>query len=97
MRLVLILAIVVFAVLGAVVGALNSERIVIDLYFSSFHAPKGALLLCALLVGWLAGGAMVYLGLVLRLRRRLRRLMRETEHNDAAAAAVTTVPKIGPA
>ena len=97
MRLVLILAIVVFAVLGAVLGALNSERIAIDLYFSSFHAPKGALLLCTLLLGWLAGGAMVYLGLVLRLRRRLRRIVRETRHDGAAAAPVTIVPRSGPA
>jgi lipopolysaccharide assembly protein A len=79
MRFGLILLTLLFAVLGAVFGALNSENIALDFYFGVIHAPKGALLLCALLLGWLVGGLVVYVGLVLRLRRRVRGLTRELQ------------------
>ncbi len=39
--------------------------------------PKGAALIAAALAGWLLGGIVVYFGLVLRLRRRVRTLARE--------------------
>ena len=72
MRLVTIFLILVFASAGAFFGALNSESVVYDVYFTTFAVPKGAMLIAALLVGWLFGGALVYFGLVLRLRSRLR-------------------------
>jgi putative membrane protein len=77
MRFALILAVLVFAALGAMFGALNNESIAFDFYFGSIHAPKGAAFVAALLLGWLGGGLVVYLGLVPRLRRRLRALARE--------------------
>ena len=85
MRLFLILLALLFVVAGAVFGALNSERVAIDFYFASTDLPKGAALLGALLLGWIAGGVVVYLGMVLRLRRRLRGLTRELQRQKSAA------------
>ena len=92
MRFGLILLTLVFAVLGAVFGALNSDSISFDFYFASAHAPKGAALLLALLLGWISGGLVVYLALVLRLRRRVRGLARELKTRDRSAAVDTSAP-----
>ncbi|MDR3389843.1 MAG: DUF1049 domain-containing protein [Rudaea sp.] len=86
MRLGLILLTLLFAALGAIFGALNSESIGFDFYVGVVHAPKGAAFICALLLGWLSGGLAVYLGLVLRLRRRVRALTRELKSRDRAGA-----------
>jgi uncharacterized integral membrane protein len=72
MRLVTILLVLVFAAGGAIFGALNSDSVGYDFYFAQFNAPKGAALIAAVLGGWLIGGALVYCGPVLRLRRCLR-------------------------
>ncbi len=72
MRLVTILFILGFASAGAIFGALNGESVIYDFYFFTFATPKGAMLIAAVLFGWVLGGALVYLGLVLRLRSQLR-------------------------
>jgi lipopolysaccharide assembly protein A len=72
MRLVLILIVVIFVVLGAVFGALNAERITIDLYFAQVAVPKGASLLGAIVVGWLLGGLVAWASRDRRVRRDLR-------------------------
>ena len=90
MRFGLILLVLLFATLGAVFGALNSESISFDFYFGSVHLPKGAALLSALLLGWFSGGLLVYLALVLRLRRRVSGLSRELKQRDRAAPADIT-------
>jgi uncharacterized integral membrane protein len=77
MRLVWICLIVLSVLVGIVFGAFNGEAIGVDFYFATVNLPKGAALLCALLLGWIAGGAVVYFGLVLRLRRQLRAARRE--------------------
>jgi len=87
MRLGLILLALLFAIAGAAFGALNAEPVVFDFYFTAPALPKGAALLCAVLAGWLLGGGVVYLGLVLRLRRRVRALARELKRRDESAAA----------
>ncbi|MEO8802118.1 MAG: lipopolysaccharide assembly protein LapA domain-containing protein [Rudaea sp.] len=84
MRVGLILLALLFAAIGAVFGALNGERVAYDFYFVVVHAPKGAALLCALVVGWLVGGVLVYCALVLRLRRRVRALSRQLQHDEQA-------------
>ena len=86
MRLGLILLALVFAVAGAAFGALNNEHVVFDFYFATLTLPKCAALLCAVLLGWLLGGMVVYLGLVLRLRRRVRVLARELKRRDETIA-----------
>jgi len=92
MRLGLILLALLFAVAGAAFGALNGERIVFDVYFTTLTLPKGAALLCAVLLGWLLGGLVVYLGLVLRLRRRVRVLARELKRRDDEIASKPAKP-----
>ncbi|MGA9334388.1 MAG: lipopolysaccharide assembly protein LapA domain-containing protein [Rudaea sp.] len=79
MRFGLIALALLFAVAGAVFGALNGERVAYDFYFVVVHAPKGAALLGALVAGWLVGGLLVYFALVLRLRRRVRALSRQLQ------------------
>jgi uncharacterized integral membrane protein len=84
MRLGLILLLLLFAVAGAVFGALNGEHVAFDFYFASVQWPKGAALLVALTLGWLCGGLLVYGALVLRLRRRVRALTRELARRGSA-------------
>ena len=52
--------------------------------------PKGAALIAAGLAGWLLGGVIVYFGLVLRLRRRVRTLARELSVAEKARAEPVT-------
>ncbi|WP_018973285.1 lipopolysaccharide assembly protein LapA domain-containing protein [Rudaea cellulosilytica] len=87
MRLIWILLIFVFAAVGALFGALNGEAVAYDFYFATLKAPKGAMLIAAILLGWLLGGAVVYFGLVLRLRRRLRAQMRKPTMSEQTAVA----------
>jgi len=77
MRLALILLVLVFIVFGAFFGALNAERITIDLYFVQASVPKGAMLLAAVVAGWLIGGLVAWLGRVPRLHRDLRETRRQ--------------------
>ena len=73
---VLILAIVV--VLATIVfSIINLESVRLDLLFGAFSAPLGILVLVSLLLGALAGGLTVYVGVVLPLRMRLARARRE--------------------
>ena len=81
MRLVLILLVLVFAAGGAIFGGLNSESVAYDFYFTTFSAPKGAVLIVAVLLGWLLGGILAYFGIASRQRARRR----EADRNDSAA------------
>jgi len=88
MRFGLIFMVLVFALLGAVFGALNGQSIDLDFYFRSFTLAKGGALIGALLIGWLLGGLLVFFSLVPPLRRRVRLLTRQVRRHEAAAAAV---------
>ena len=77
MRLALIIVVLVFVVFGAVFGALNAERIMIDFYFWQPSVPKGAVLLAAVVIGWLLGGLVAWLARVPRLHRDLRETRRQ--------------------
>ena len=73
---VLILAVVV--VLAAIVFSIvNLDAVRLDLLFGSFSAPIGILVLLSLLLGAIAGGLTLYVGVVLPLRVRLARARRE--------------------
>ncbi|HOV57632.1 MAG TPA: DUF1049 domain-containing protein [Rhodanobacteraceae bacterium] len=87
MRILWLSLIAVFALLGLLFGALNGERIVVDFYLFALTLPRGAALLAALAAGWLAGGALVYLGVVLRLRRQLREARRGAARTAVAGSA----------
>jgi uncharacterized integral membrane protein len=75
----------VFAVAGAAFGALNSQPIELDFYFGTLTLVKGGAMIGALLLGWMLGGLLVYIGLVLPLRRRLRVQSRKLRQLEAAA------------
>ena len=73
MRLVRLIAAFACIVLGAIVGALNTQRVVLDLGFTTVPTSLGLGLLLALLLGVLVGGTILAIGVVAPMRRRLRR------------------------
>jgi uncharacterized integral membrane protein len=77
----------VFAVAGAAFGALNSQAIELDFYVGTLTLVKGGVVIGSVLLGWLLGGLLVYVGLVLPLRRRLRVHARRLRQLEAAAHA----------
>jgi len=88
MRLGLIVFLLfVFAVAGAAFGALNSQAIELDFYFGTLTLVKGGVVIGSVLLGWLLGGLLVYVGRVLPLRRRLRVHARRLRQLEAAAHA----------
>ncbi|HET6586574.1 MAG TPA: LapA family protein [Oleiagrimonas sp.] len=71
MRLVIVVLIVLLFVLaGIVFGALNPAMVVYDLGFAQVSIPKGAAILGTLVVGWLAGGIVAWLGAGVNFRRQ---------------------------
>ena len=72
MRIALIVLLFAVLALGAAFGALNAARVPIDFHFVQVELPLGAALLCALVLGWLLGGLVAWLGHLPRLRRRSR-------------------------
>ncbi len=73
MRLLRILIALLFVALGAAVGGLNPQRVALDLGFAGIEAGLGVLVLAALLIGAIAGGLILSLGVVVPLRRALGR------------------------
>ena len=55
------------------VGALNTQSVLLDLGIASVRASLGLSVLVALLLGVVVGGAILAVGVVVPLRRRLRR------------------------
>lgn len=77
MRVLWTLVALLFVLAGALFGALNSEAVQLDFYLSQLTLPKGAALLAAVLAGWIVGGFVIWLAVVVPLKRRLARLRRE--------------------
>ena len=69
MRLLRLIAAFACIVLGAIVGALNTQRVVLDLGFATIPTSLGL----ALLLGVLVGGTILAVGVIAPMRRRLRR------------------------
>ena len=84
MRVVWIVVALLFAAAGAVFGALNGGDVALDFYVVAVTVPKAAALLAALLAGWLVGGLILWLAVVMPLRRRLARQRRELAQHAAA-------------
>ncbi|MGN2243061.1 DUF1049 domain-containing protein [Frateuria sp. GZRR33] len=85
MRLIALLILALFVVVGVVVGALNADPVSYDLAFFRVTLPKGGGLLVALVIGWLAGGLTAWLGMSLRHRRVLRRVRPSSGKTPARA------------
>ncbi|HKE49353.1 MAG TPA: LapA family protein [Rhodanobacteraceae bacterium] len=88
MRLALIIVVILFVVFGAVFGALNAERITIDFYFFQPSVPKGAVLIAAVVLGWLLGGLVAWIA----PRPRIHRELRETKKQLREARAEPQPP-----
>ena len=89
MRLGVVVLILLAVVFGATFGALNSERIVLDLYLIEISLPKGAALLAFLLLGWIFGGLLIWFVRVRHLRAELRAMKRSLR--DLRAGDTTVV------
>lgn len=72
MRVLAILVLIIFVAAGVVLGALNADLVRYDFGFAVVEFPKGAALLCTLVVGWLLGGITAWLGSGVRKRSRQR-------------------------
>jgi uncharacterized integral membrane protein len=76
------LTIVCLALVAAAAFAfslLNTSSVRLDVGAWTPELPLGVLVLLALLAGALLGGAVLYFGVILPLRMRLRRLQRELQ------------------
>jgi len=77
-RLIRFIVAVACILLGGIVGALNTQPVLLDFGFASVRASLGLSVLVALLVGVLVGGTLLAVGVVAPLRRRLRRAEQAT-------------------
>jgi uncharacterized integral membrane protein len=87
MRLIKSLIALCFVILGVVFGALNQQRVRVDLWFDSIQGHLGLVLLTVLLLGALIGGLVVTAGVVWPLRRRIRRSDRADSGPDSQELA----------
>lgn len=75
LRLLILLAVLV---VGLIVGALNSQPIVISLGFTQINSTTGMAIIIALLSGALIGGGLVLASVVIPLYAKLRRAQKAT-------------------
>ena len=73
MRLIRLIAAIACILLGAIVGALNTQAVALDLGIATIRASLGLSVLVALLLGVLLGGGILAISVIAPLRRRLRR------------------------
>lgn len=90
MRLLRLIAAIACALLGAIVGALNPQLVVLDLGIASLPTSLGLSVLVALLLGVLAGGTLLAVGVVAPLRRRLRRAEQALRDRDTRTPRTET-------
>lgn len=83
MRLIRLIVAIACILLGAIVGALNTQPVLLDFGIASVSASLGLSVLVALLLGVLVGGTILAIGVVAPLRGRLRR----AEHALQSGAA----------
>jgi uncharacterized integral membrane protein len=86
MRPILIVLLLCVIALGALFGALNGAHVAIDFHFVQADVPLGGALLCALLLGWLLGGLVAWLGHLPRMRRQSRVIAELRAHARTDAA-----------
>jgi putative membrane protein len=76
MRLIRWLIALLCLAVGIVVGALNPQPVALDLGVATLHSTLGVCILLALLLGVIVGGLVLAASVVLPLRQRLRREVR---------------------
>lgn len=88
MKVFRLLLLLVFLVLGLIIGVLNSDPIQIDFAFTSIPTTSGVAIIVALLGGALVGVSLVLIGLVIPLYSKLRQANKRADANRAGADAV---------
>ncbi len=88
-RLLLLLAVLVC---GLVIGAQNSQQISVSLAFWALETTSGLAIIAALLLGALAGGGLVIVGVVIPLYARLRRASKAAATAEAPSAPAPQAP-----
>jgi len=73
MRMIRMLVALACVAAGVVVGALNPQRVLLDVGFATTTTTLGIAVLVALLIGVVVGGLVLTAGVVLPLQQRLRR------------------------
>ena len=74
MRLLRLLIALLCVAVGVAIGALNPQRVVLDLGFAALPSTLGIIVLATLLVGAVTGGLVLAVSVVLPLRQQLRRM-----------------------
>jgi len=73
MRLIRLLVAIACLAIGIAIGALNTQRVQLDLGFAYVPTSVGIAVLASLLLGVIIGGLVLTASVVLPLRQRLRR------------------------
>ena len=72
MRLIRLLIALACLAFGVIVGALNAQPVTVDLGFATLHSTVGICILFSLLLGFVLGGLVLVMGVVVPLQQRLR-------------------------
>ncbi len=88
MKVFQLLLMLAFLLVGLIIGALNSQPILIDFAFSSIATTSGVAIIVSLLAGVLIGGVLVLAVMVLPLYSKLRLA------NKQVAAARVAAPTV---
>lgn len=96
MRVLFIIGLVLAALLSLVITALNPERVHIELAAVQFEAALGLTLVCAFVIGLLAGvlWRVQWVAELLSERGRLRRALRIAESRARADAVAGDRPRV---
>ncbi|KFA27817.1 LapA family protein [Xanthomonas vasicola] len=89
MKVLRLLVMLAFLLVGLIIGAVNSQDITLDFLFSSVHTSSGGAIIVALLVGVLIGAGMVLVSVVIPLYSKLRQANKAVAVSRADARAVT--------
>ncbi|PKV12150.1 lipopolysaccharide assembly protein LapA domain-containing protein [Xanthomonas prunicola] len=89
MKVLRLLVMLAFLLVGLIIGAVNSQDITLDFLFSSVHTSSGVAIIVALLVGVLIGAGMVLVSVVIPLYSRLRQANKAVAVSRADARTVT--------
>ncbi len=84
------LLILAVLVAGLIVGALNSQEMILKLGFTEIHASTGLAITVALLAGVLIGAGLVLVGMVIPLYSKLRKAQKAVPAAPAAPVAPST-------
>ncbi|AEO42567.1 lipopolysaccharide assembly protein LapA domain-containing protein [Xanthomonas euvesicatoria] len=89
MKVLRLLVMLAFLLVGLIIGAVNSQDVTLDFLFSSVHTSSGVAIIVALLVGVLIGAGMVLVSVVIPLYSKLRQANKAVAVSRVDARPVT--------